>query len=163
MPTSRFNLSITGFVISASLVTGCASNKAPGVGPSHNFQVSVETAGREVSSFAPLVHHLYLDESQLTRLETGFLNLNTLPLKLDIDGKGKVAGVRVQQGASQSVLQLLGLRLNDRLTGVSGRPIERISDLTALPAGLRSANTGSLTLERAGESHKIYFYIGEPN
>ena len=143
-------------ILLLALISGCGSSRARSVSGAEiaapfaeraGMKVTVENSGKELANFEePLVH----------RIEVGSAATSAgLKAGREFDGAGKERGIRVRKESTAETLALLGLKSEDVITAIGRRRVTTPEDLQLLDSELRSG--GSLTLERGGNPHKIYF------
>ena len=126
---------------------------------SPKFNVSVTSDGKTVTNFSTsLVHHVEVSERELLgySAKAGSLPFNA---QMEYDREGKAIGIRVS--GSESASSALGLGLNDKdiITAIGRAHPQGAGDLSLLFEQLRKFRRASITIERLGVPHKIFYYL----
>ena len=158
------------FAIAAVLAfAGCSSGSAPYAAPAQvepmvkeqsGFKVSVSSNGTTVSDFeTQLVHRLELSESQVRVLKENMVSNCGCGGSIMHDGAGKLAGVKMTRIEKGSPLLEIGLKNGDILTAIGVTPVTDIQQIDNLFVSLLKDKTASLTFQRSGHPHKMFFYL----
>jgi hypothetical protein len=129
----------------------------------HAFQVSVSADGKTVGDFSErLVHHVGISETDLASFTRADERAPRLPIETtaEYDREGKCRGVRVRGLAAEG--PALGLEVDDIITAVGVSHVLKPGDVGVIFEALQRNKRASLTLERAGRPHKIFYYLRGP-
>lgn len=160
------------FCMSFALLSACSfggrsSSDLPVV-ERGSFKVSVREGSREVNDFeTPLVHRIGLSRADINKILPTGSNTMKLPFKGRPlkDARGNISGVRLYRRESGPRLKgskfLLGLKENDLVTAVGVKHVKSYADLRMLLEMLLKEQHISVTLEREGSPHKIFYYLKE--
>ena len=127
--------------------------------------VSVLSDGKQVKDFSTtLVHHVELSLTEYRNITASWPKQLNLPFEaaMEFDRRGKPMGLRIAniRGNAGSALGLLN---KDIITAIGLSCPTGPRDLWAVFDELRTQRKASITLERAGRPHKIFYYLSSTN
>lgn len=163
-------LSVVLSIASAALLLSCAGprkNQAarrPQAELLGDYRVSVSSGGREIKDFEKtLVHYIEIPRAKVEEVVRPWpkgLNLGLIG-RVDKDMRGGVAGLKLRMGGSGVSGAELGLQDNDLVTSVEAKRVTDIRGFYPLFAALLKEGKASLTLDRSGVPHKVFYYLPE--
>ncbi len=146
----------------AIYLVACADSSPPKpeIQRRHDYQVAVYSDGKEIKDFnQSLIHRMDITPKVVAAMSASG---STLPFdgKPEKDARGNVTGVRVANARGTN-LALLGLRDKDLVTAVGNSRARSIGDLKKVFIELKTQKSASLTIERSGKPHKMFYYLGK--
>ena len=104
-----------------------------------------------------LVHRRYLQSNDIDDL---FKN-NTFQVPCDLlrDANQQVVGVQILEGSDFQKLSALALEPLDVITAVGKKRVYELGDVYQIFENLKTLEQTSLTLQRNGNAHKVYYFL----
>ena len=179
----KVGMLVGGMLICSALVSGCASGAqksaraslddddsasangntvSRGAAPHGEFKVSVTSGGKPVPNFQQkLVHRITLSKQDLTALMPVPGRGPQIPFtgKVDRDSNGGIVGLKLTEVRTNTVMPTFGLQDGDMLTAVGSKHVDDLSDLTQIAIDIRKNAQATLTLQRNGLPHKVFYTL----
>jgi len=165
-----FFLSLVLSMALAALLLSCAgprknpAARRPQAELLGDYRVSVSSGGREIKDFEKrLVHHIEIPRARVEEIVRPWpkgLNLALIG-RVDKDMRGGVAGLKMRMGGSGVSGAELGLEDNDLVTAVETKRVTDVRGFYPLFAALLKDGKASLTFDRGGVPHKLFYYLPE--
>lgn len=128
--------------------------------PQGNFRVSVTSGGKPVNDFQErLVHRVTLSKKDLAAIMPVPGRAPQVPFtgRVEKDGQGGIVGLKLTEVRTSDVLPTFGLQDGDLITAVGKKHPNEISDLSQIVLDIRKNSEATLTLQRNGKPHKIFY------
>ena len=124
------------------------------------FDVSVYEGNKQIKNpSASLVHRYQLSPSVLNKLGQDVSKSLPFSFRTVNDAKGMPKGIKLSSHGITSGKISMGLQHNDIVTAINKTHVTKESQLSILTKTLKADSKATLTLERKGKPHKIYYKI----
>lgn len=136
----------------------CAWNSSPKViypKVRHHKVVAYDSDNKKVDASKKYIHRVLVRKESLPNYVQD-LPFSFVPIE---DSSGRIRGLMVREKVQIFVDSVMGLTKGDILTSVDRTPVASIRELRQLVDTIRYKGKSTVTIERKGEPHKLFYVL----